>query len=217
MRLKFSVRFLISLCVVLCFASAAFCIDPYKVNRDGFGPKIKGLQLGMRKEALLNYVLWGINNVSLPFTLHMGGKNSRIDIKFTGEVIGQELKDFNFEITNCSGSYEGFKNLSLDDLMTKIEEVDPVKEIYCNGISMIIYFNNMGRISHLYFTASIFGANSMTPREFAEAIVAAYGIPGMDSVAKDCWRHRELSQGWQIDVNRNIVEITPIITENKFN
>ncbi len=79
MRLKFSVRFLISLCVVLCFASAAFCIDPYKVNRDGFGPKIKGLQLGMRKEALLNYVLWGINNVSLPFTLYMEGKNSRID------------------------------------------------------------------------------------------------------------------------------------------
>ncbi len=143
--------------------------------------------------------------------------------KFTGEVIGQELKDFNFEITRCIGSYEGkgFENLSLDDLMTKIEEVEPVKYISCNGDGTI-YFNNMGRISHLSFTASIFGADSMTPREFAEAIIAAYGIPGMDSVAKNNWRHRELSQGWQIDVGVNGVgwwgvNITPIITENKFN
>jgi len=41
-------KFILALCVVLFAASAGWCIDPFKVNEGGFGPKIKGLQLGMK-------------------------------------------------------------------------------------------------------------------------------------------------------------------------
>ena len=48
MRLRFTKKFLLAFCFVLCFASAGWCFDPFKVNEGGFGPKIKGLQLGMK-------------------------------------------------------------------------------------------------------------------------------------------------------------------------
>ena len=41
-------RVLLALCFVLIVATAGWCIDPFKANKGGFGPKIKGLQLGMR-------------------------------------------------------------------------------------------------------------------------------------------------------------------------
>ena len=41
-------RLLLALCVVLCVASAGWCVDPFKANHGGFGPKIKGFWLGMK-------------------------------------------------------------------------------------------------------------------------------------------------------------------------
>ena len=60
-------RVLLALCLVLIVATAGWCIDPFKANKGGFGPKIKGLQLGMKLDGarvgasggILNYEAYG--------------------------------------------------------------------------------------------------------------------------------------------------------------
>ena len=65
------------------------------------------------------------------------------------------------------------------------------------------------RINCMSFSPSDFGAEAMTPKEFAQAFINAYDIPGLDGVGRNEWQHRNLSQGWQVIVNPYGVLVFP--------
>ena len=220
-------RLLVALCIVLCMASSAFCIDPFKVNQGGFGPKIKGLQLG-QKMSLLDIVVWRMNFKGLPFTLTLKGlkgvnESSYISVKFEGE--GVELK--NFEITKAGGVFKDFQNQTwkLGDLLSKIEEsgsftVDTLnQDLYGEGLigyyfpsaHLRIVFDEHDkdrRIRRLQFFVSDFGADSLTDEEFIQMFVNAYAdVPSMSTERKwnngrSKWvtsgKYRNPSKGWQV-------------------
>ncbi|MCR4817870.1 MAG: hypothetical protein K5841_02800 [Fretibacterium sp.] len=213
-------RFLLAFCVVLCVASAGWCIDPFKANKDGFGPKIKGVQLGM-KMTLLDMVVWGASLENWPLYLKVfeDGNKSRCFINFTGE--GHELKGF--EVTEVEGKYAPIKNKQgkLGDILAEIEKLGPeaaamALKLDFNNINNIILNKDM-RVRWMHFTQSDFGAEQMTPKEFALAIMDAYHIPGMDG-ERDGWRHRNLSDGWEIFCNKydGSISVSPIVTQSKF-
>ena len=202
-------RLLVALCIVLCMASSAFCIDPFKVNQGGFGPKIKGLQLG-QKMSLLEIVSWGVTQGKLPFTLSFNeNENNEVAIKFEGQ--GSDFKSFSLE--KAEGRYAKLKNFSgtLGDLLAEIEKIGFGKRKFFR-----ITLNDDMRIRELLFAQSDFGAEQMTIQEFAQAFMNAYAIPRLDAVGSNEWRYRNLSQGWQVSINGSLVEVEPIITQSAF-
>ncbi|MBR1658301.1 MAG: hypothetical protein IJ697_07530 [Synergistaceae bacterium] len=215
--MRFTKRFAVALCLVLLMASAAFCIDPYKVNKGGFGPKIKGLQLG-QKMSLPEIVSWGVAQGKLPFTLRLNRKEgNKLSIKFEGQ--GKDFKSFSVE--QAEGRYAELKNFSgtLEDLLAAIEKIGFSEKTFF-GRADIALDDDM-RIKALNFSAKDFGVEGMTPKEFAQALINAYGIPSLDGVGRNKWQHRNLSQGWQVYIDwGNIwgdVFVRPIITQSAFN
>ncbi len=221
------------LCVVLLVALAAFYIAPNKVNEvkevnnGGFGPKIKGLQLG-QKMSLMEIVSWGAAHRWTPPILWFidevefrSSKSILCTVYCERQIAGQS-KDFSVKTAN--GPYATLENFSgtLEDLLSEIEKLDFKGVILLGG-----YLGIMGelrlahddmRIKYMSFSKYNFGAEAMTPKEFAQAFVNAYNIPGLESVGKNKWQHRNLSQGWQVNVNDSGVEVSliPIVTQSKF-
>lgn len=207
--------FIAALCLVILTASVAFCIDPYKVNKDGFGPKIKGLQLG-HKMSLLEIVSWGVTQGRLPFTIALNREEgNNLSLKFEGK--GTDFKSFSVE--KAEGRYAELNKFSgtLGDLLLKIEKLGFNARYFFNTIEL----NDNMRIRKLNFQAKDFGAERMTWDEFAQAFVNAYDVPGLNGVGQNKWQHRNLSQGWQVKVGAwpgvlGVVEVTPIITQTAF-
>ena len=70
--------------LVFCFATASYAVDPFKANRGGFGPVIKGIQLGSRV-SLLELVALGIDFQTWPFKLNIfESDKSYLRINFEG-------------------------------------------------------------------------------------------------------------------------------------
>ena len=204
-------RLLIALCIVLCMVSSAFCIDPFKVNQGGFGPKIKGLQLG-QKMSLLEIVSWGVTQGVLPFTLRF---DKEVAIKFEGQ--GSDFKSFSIE--KAEGRYAKLKNFSgtLWGICAEIEKIGFDEREFFRRITL----NDDMRIIRLSFIRSDFGAQQMTSQEFAQAFMNAYAIPRLDAIEKNIWQYRDLSQGWQVYVGGAgysiySVVVEPIITRSAF-
>ena len=177
--MSYTKRFIVALCLVLCLASAAFCIDPYKANKDGFGPKIKGLQLG-HKMSLMEVVQWGINQGELPFDLEINDEDyfhHSITIRFDGQ--GKDLKSFK---VIAGGRYAEVKKFSgkLKDLLSEIEKLGFktawLSEIQRSRSSITpIYLNGDMRISKMTFRKTDFGTG-MTDKEFIQNFGDAYHI-----------------------------------------
>ena len=202
-------RLLVALCIVLCMASSAFCIDPFKVNQGGFGPKIKGLQLG-QKMSLLEIVSWGVTQGYLPFTLSFSEEShNEVAIKFEGQ--GSDFKSFSLE--KAEGRYAKLKNFSgtLGDLLAEIEKIGFDKREFFR-----ISLNDDMRIRRFTFYPSNFGAEQMTIQEFAQAFMNAYAIPRLDAIGRNSWQYRDLSQGWQVSIEPGYITVAPIITRSAF-
>ena len=224
MNLKTVKSFFIACCLVFCLTSAAFCIDPYAVYKDGFGPKIKGLQLGMKK-SLQDYVSWGINNKGLPFYLEITGSNGYALIYFTGEVTAQRLKNFSFKVPKITGLYSELKNqsLALEDFLNSLEKISPIEKLAYKlserqeKFPTELSFNENGRINAICLNKSIFGADSLTVSKFVEAIVTAYNIPSINNINRVLWWYKEPSEGWEITIDRYELNLKPIINHTAFN
>jgi len=208
--------FIAALCLVVLTASAAFCIDPYRVNEGGFGPKIKGLQLGQKFWGL-DAVSWMLRNSKLPFTLSFSTNNSRlIDIEFSGK----SADDFSFKILQeISENPLKPKNLGLDELMAVIDDEGFIVVDRNRWPFITLDANN--RITNIWLSKADFEAEAMTSKEFVQAVVDAYNIPSVKNNGKNQWQHTNVSQGWQItiDVGRgkdDLVFIEPIITNAAF-
>ena len=227
-------KLLVALCIVLCMASSAFCIDPFKVNEGGFGPKIKGLQLG-QKMSLWDIVAWRANFKGLPFILELKSENdpSVIDIK---------ISDKGYEITNATEKFSEFQtqSLSLGDLLSKLEETGDLKvntlvEIkagreeseglisysnYSRGRMFFDEHDKDRRIVQLLFFVSDFGASSLTDEEFLQMFINAYpDIPSMsvkrDREGRTSAEYRNPSKGWLVSYS-DFVVVKPIITQTSF-
>ena len=116
----------IAFCLLLCLTSEAFCIDPFKVNDGGFGPKIKGLQLG-QKMSLMDLIAWRIQFKGFPFVLLIRTpyginevKENYIFIEFMGNGINLE----SFEIKKATGDFYNFqeREWELGDLLSALEK-----------------------------------------------------------------------------------------------
>ncbi len=103
-------RFLLALFVVLLVATVGWCIDPYKVNEGGFGPKIKGLQLGMKlNKAEVNFI--DATLVSNPEaygadSIYINDEKRITKLRFTQENFGakgMDPKEFVQEFMNAYG------------------------------------------------------------------------------------------------------------------
>lgn len=217
-------------------ASSAFCIDPFKVNQGGFGPKIKGLQLG-QKMSLWDIVVWRANFKGLPFILELKADPSVIDIK---------ISDKGYEITNATEKFSEFQtqSLSLGDLLSKLEETGDLQvytgnegindnlisyHSYNDGRMLFDKNDKSRRIRRLAFTVRDFGAGSLTDEEFLQMFINAYpDIPSM-SVKRDIEgntsaEYRNLSKGWQVSYNigqyggwrENAIVVEPIIAQTSF-
>ena len=203
-------RLLVALCIVLCMASSAFCIDPFKVNQGGFGPKIKGLQLG-QKMSLLEIVSWGVTQGKLPFTMTLSEGEDDVSIWFEGQ--GSDFKSF--ALKEANGRYAKLNNFpgTLGDLLAEIEKIGFKSREFFN---FVIILNDDMRIKRLLFSAEDFGAEQMTPQEFAQAFINAYGIPSLNGIGQNYWQYRNLSQGWKVDIGGRQVKVEPIITQSAF-
>lgn len=220
--MKFAKRFLAAACLVLCLASAGWCIDPFKVNPGGFGPKIKGIQLGT-KLPLLELVAWGVaQGRNMELYIMTGSMGNRID--FTVE--GQQLKDFEV-FRRYNQPFVPYDKLTgkLGDILATLESAiakNPEKfSVRLYGWDKVDYYeiylnaSNM-RISDLKFWQRFFGAEQMTTREFLQEFINAYHIPSMDG-ERGGWRHRNLSEGWELICSEaGTIKVTPIVTQSKF-
>lgn len=216
--------------LVFCFATASYAVDPFKANRGGFGPVIKGIQLGSRV-SLLELVALGIDFQTWPFKLNIfESDKSYLRINFEGN--GRELKSF--EIKESKGSFSFYENQSwkLGDLLGEVEKRGGILAVNLETRGLLIMLCDLtpeGRIKRCRMGASMFRAGALTVKEFIQMFIEAYNIP---EVTRDpnkhyqSWQYRNLSEGWEIEMAAfNInglegmqgIEIRAIVSEAAFN
>ena len=87
---------LLAACVlVLCFAGVCFAIDPFEVNEGGFGPKIKGLQLGMKipGSSLEDFIVWEVKREGFPVRFELHGNEFEHIIISDGKIENSKVKN----------------------------------------------------------------------------------------------------------------------------
>lgn len=218
----------IAFCLVLGVASAAFCIDPFKITQGGFGPRVKGLQLG-QDMILLDMIIWRVKSLasvvewSFPLLInHDRSLNTqdKMIISFSG--YGADWERLDYDITEAVGSFarckEIYEDVSLDELLMTVEQSG--MKTAC--VDDIIFLNKDHRVYMLMFPDQVFGAENLTDTEFIREIINAYGIPRMNKIDNFTWSYRELSQGWEVIAGRPFLGapffliLKPIITNSTF-
>ena len=223
--MKFTKRFIVSVCLLLCFASSAFCIDPFAANEGGFGPKVKGFQLG-QKVSLGDLVAFIINNLD---NVDASDRVCRIRSQIIGQINIRLGKNGFFAISNYGNlKKEDLENHNLSECISKLEELsasDTKLEVnfafeYLPGSVTFELSRPSMRLSKIALEKSLFGASELTHKEFLQEFINAYNIPTMKAVDSDRWRYRNPSQGYQVEYNgyrgAGRVDITPIVTKSAF-
>lgn len=210
--------------LVMCLASSAHCLDPFKTHENGFGPILKGVQLG-NKMSLSDLVVWGIvywNNWPFTITPHKDDTNE-ISIEFYGK--DQKLESFS--ILKAEGRYAALKNHTwkLLDLLKEIEKIGFSNRGYFrfldDMLSRITLDDNMRVIGIWFISLDFAGVLRMTGREFVEKyrgqLIEAYNISDPEPISGDEdhaeWKYSDTSEGWKINISPGGIIITPIVTE----
>ena len=223
--MKIIKKLALAFCFVLMFSSSAWCINPFQVNPDGFGPKIKGLQLGMRLNtpSLAHLVDFALKTdfIRVPFVLYINVNNEGTivnplpDADFCGIKISlTNDKRLAFEVIFAKGAWKtwlqskGTKK-ELLGLLSAIEKRGFIDASIGHGNRMSLApFSNFiidwgsKRITRFAFEKRDFQANALTDREFLQAFINAYHIPEMNPEqgygSSVIWRYRNPSQGWEV-------------------
>lgn len=178
--------------------------DRHEDNKDGFGPKVAGVQLGM-KMTLRDIISWRAGLRGFPFTLEVNSKvkgkklpaTGSISILFTGN------DEYSFEVTNATKGFYRFKNekMRLSDLLAEIERAG-IATITLRGENVrvkenCVLFDDRQRISSIHLRKSDFGWGSMTHERFVELLTKTYNLPKMRRRGST-WRYSNDAEGWQI-------------------
>ena len=203
--MKFARRFFAAFCLALCLASAGHCaevVNPFKANEGGFGPKIKGLQLGT-KMSLMELVEAGARLEKLPIELIVAQRDNdtfmSIDINITGK--GKDITGF--RLKRASGVFkplEKKKFQKLEDLLSEIKKLGGETRLRGeHGFYNMIALNRDMRVTNLNFSKADFGAGALKNDEFVQELAKAYSIPNMEKdQEKGLWSYRDLSGGWEV-------------------
>lgn len=209
------------LCLLLCFATAGFAVDPFKTNEGGFGPKIKGFQLGAKPPALKDlFTLLAGDVLENSFTLVVANReNGRMRIEFSLE--GGKLKTW--EITEAEGTFLQYKDkkLKLGEFLDEIQKGLAGASFSSNRRSIISFsVNNDDRINSFEMDQLVFKPGNLSNQEFLQAFINAYGIPKLtpSSQSSKNLEYRNLSEGWELFVYTlwYNISVSPIVSEAAF-
>lgn len=219
--LKKAKRFVVSLLIFFCIARPAL------YSERGVGPKIKGVQLGMRVSVSF-LAEWLINLERLPFALSINSNvlsTGSITINFNGR--GKELQGF--KITEAHKAFSGFEKMEwkLDDLLHAIDKEGVQDAIvflgryteYIKKPSDIITFTRGMRINSFRLYKKDFGAEYMSNAEFVHNIIESYHIPSSGEIKFGKWNYKNTSEGWQLTyyaLGGGILEAELLTTRSKF-
>lgn len=230
--MKVMKKLVLAFCFTLIFVSAAWCIDPYQVNSECFGPKINGLQLGMKMPTLAHMVDFAMKAdfIVKPIGLFLGDYFSKnflqIDISLTKD---NQLRFERIESTGIyrdTSAHEGGKK-ELRQLLSNLEKLGFSKASIAGeggrnhwGWTIFTVDGVSRRITRLRFPRKVFKANALTDREFVQEFINAYNIPTMNPYSTALgteWIYRNPSLGWEVTCGPVAVIVEPIVTQSAFN
>jgi len=204
--------------------------SPLDTHKEGFGPRIKGIQLGMNM-TLRNLVeTWveltpDINEARL--TIWFGEK--RFGLEFTKD--GEQLKVINIAVDELPE--ERFSNLrTLDELFKRANERG-FSRASLSVDTLRIEINDRNRVSRFVMEKDIFDAQSMSLSEFTQALSKAYNFPDLISFQEsetisstqtaqwedgsrevstttrtnNGYRGKNLNEGWEVTVQHRSINI----------
>lgn len=179
----------------------AFSADLSGVNNGGFGPKIAGVQLGMRM-TLSDIIKWRAGLLGFPFTVEVNDRSTSagsISIRFTGNdglLTG-------FEITKATRELYRLKNErpELSELLDEIEKTG-IETVTLRGANDIardnsLVFDDELRISSIHLRKNELGGASMSHERFVEFLTETYKLPRMTR-GGESWRYVNETDGWQL-------------------
>ena len=194
----------IVLCILL--ASSALAVNPFDVHNGGFGPMIKGLQLGISM-TLIEMTLAGCEALPGPiFSMwinNIGQKeNHSLGLKFTKD--GNQLKGW--EITAGEAKEEYSKHGNLEELLEAVDEARFAGAVCEVGSDNVFIINEKNRVAGICLDKSAFDARPMSHKEFAQALVNAYRLPTLEwelnphnnQLAN--YVGNNLEEGWRVEI-----------------
>ena len=170
----------------------------------GYGPRVKGLQLGT-KMSLNDMLSWGSKNLSFPLTFNVnaGGNN-----QLTLDIAGKNGNATSFSFRETQGTFSRYrgKRMTLSTLFAVLEKEG--FKMARLGDSKFYHVNIDGnlRVSKLYFTKTDFGVAPLTEdRQFIQQFINAYNIPRMDvdntltGYQGTRYFYQNFQQGWMVE------------------
>ena len=198
--MRITKKFVAALLLVLLTASAAFCADPFKVNKGGFGPKFKGLQLGQRI-SLSDLVKWRMKLVSgresWEFAVSVFKPAALLERKgLVVRIYGNGKNLDNFKIAYAGEDFASFKNQewTLDGLLSKIER-NGFSHVSVGDVNRsLVTLGGNGRITKLLFEGQDFGDGTrkqdFLTKEFLLKFMEECGIQSLKPVRYGEWVYK---------------------------
>ena len=199
--------------VFLCFllAAPAIAADPFDVHEAGFGPRIKGLQLGMPM-TLTEMVAAGLEvwpGDTFNLYIHDIGQKGNLGLQFTKD--GNQLKgwEINDILTFDRAAQREFsKYETLEELFEAVSK-EGFSGVSCNGGSFYFYINSKSRVNRITLFNRVFNAQDMSHREFAQALLNAYNLPSLEG-GRNVYTGKNLNEGWQVEIYEDRIRVFPI-------
>ena len=193
--------------------ASAWASSPFEINKGGFGPIMKGFQLGKSTtvEELFNRTfsfgfLWPIN-MSVTF------KNENSTGCLVAVFWGSDKELSRWEIARADGIFESLsKKWKLGDFLKYIDQNSknyPQAEVTINLINQLLpgggfyrvtinkEFSDNFRYSSIMLNAGVFNAESMPLQQFIQAVVNAYNLGDLEENNIE-WYRENYKEGWRV-------------------
>jgi hypothetical protein len=208
--MKNALMSLVCLCVLL-FAGSAFAADPFEVHEGGFGPKIKGLQLGMPM-TWTEMAVWLLQNGRSEFVVSFSGSASDVRLIFKGE--GEKITGWDFGYSESEDIKKKFagKNFPLEELFEELRKDGYTSASYLSYDGAVSVNDN--RLSRFELSKGRdFDAESKPIGDFAQELAAAYSLGTLEDNHDNSWSSSNPAEGWEVrisEISGGIVSVYPI-------
>ncbi|MDR2179299.1 MAG: hypothetical protein LBP21_03230 [Synergistaceae bacterium] len=180
-------------------AGGAFAADPFKVHKGGFGPKMKGLQLGMPM-TWVEAVAWG-SQYRFPVRIFFF-QGPRI--VFAIDITGEEGKVTGWKIVDgtLQAEFENKQELTLGELFEELKR----KGVDSANIGGITVRNDRVAFFEL-LKGKHFDAESMPLADFVQALVDTYKLGTVSGNARNGYDGQNASEGWAVQIGPEFLNI----------